>query len=212
MTVCHKTKNFAVKFIYMALDLKEISTVTLVLFAIIDVLGSVPVILDIKSKVGHVDAKYATGVSGFIMIIFLFAGKELLKIIGIDVASFSLAGSIVIFLVGLEMTLNRDIFKSGNASAKSTSVVPIAFPMIAGAGTLTTLLSLRSEYDVYVILIAILINLAIIYFVIRFIPKIENLIGDTGINILRKVFGVILLSIAIKLFSKNLALLFHFKA
>ena len=141
---------------------------------------------------------------------FLFVGKELLKIIGIDVASFSLAGSIVIFLVGLEMTLNRDIFKSGNASAKSTSVVPIAFPMIAGAGTLTTLLSLRSEYDVYVILIAIIINLAIIYFVIRFIPKIENLLGDTGINILRKVFGVILLSIAIKLFSKNLVLLFHF--
>ena len=194
----------------MPVDIKEISTVTLVLFAIIDVLGSVPVILDIKSKVGHVDAKYATLVSGFIMILFLFLGKELLKIIGIDVASFSLAGSIVIFLVGLEMTLNRDIFKSGNSSIKGSSVVPIAFPMIAGAGTLTTLLSLRSEYNVYVILIAIIINLAIIYIVIRFIPKIENLLGDTGINILRKVFGVILLSIAIKLFSKNLALLFHF--
>ena len=108
------------------------------------------------------------------------------------------------------MTLNRDIFKSGNSTVKSSSIVPIAFPMIAGAGTLTTLLSLRSEYHVNVILIAILINLAIIYFVIRFIPKIENLIGDTGINILRKVFGVILLSISIKLFSKNLALLFHF--
>lgn len=194
----------------MHLDFKEISTVTLILFAIIDVLGSVPVILDIKSKVGHVDARYATGVSGLIMIVFLFIGKELLKIIGIDIASFSLAGSIVIFLIGLEMTLNRDIFKSGNSSPKSTSVVPIAFPMIAGAGTLTTLLSLRSEYAVEVILIAILINLAVIYFVIRFIPKIENLIGDTGINILRKVFGIILLSIAIKLFSKNLALLFHF--
>ncbi len=192
------------------MDIKEITTVTLILFAIIDVLGSVPVILDIKSKVGHVDAKYATIVSGFIMIVFLFTGNQLLNLIGIDVASFSLAGSIVIFLVGLEMTLNRDIFKSGNASVKSTSVVPIAFPMIAGAGTLTTLLSLRSEYDVYVILIAILINLAIIYFVIRFIPKIELLIGDTGINILRKVFGIILLSIAIKLFSKNLTLLFQF--
>lgn len=194
----------------MHLEINEIATVTLVLFAIIDVLGSVPVILDIKSKLGHVDAKYATLVSGFIMILFLFAGKQLLRIIGIDVASFSLAGSIVIFLVGLEMTLNRDIFKSGNSTVKSTSVVPIAFPMIAGAGTLTTLLSLRSEYDVAVIMIAILINLAIIYFVIRFIPKIEHLLGDTGINILRKVFGVILLSIAIKLFSKNLALLFHF--
>ena len=194
----------------MHLDIKEIATVTLVLFAIIDVLGSIPVILDIKSKLGHVDAKYAALVSGFIMILFLFSGKELLKIIGIDVASFSIAGSIVIFLVGLEMTLNRDIFKSGNSSVKSISVVPIAFPMIAGAGTLTTILSLRSEYEVPVILIAILINLVIIYAVIRFIPKIENLLGDTGINILRKVFGVILLSIAIKLFSKNVILLFHF--
>ena len=194
----------------MHLDIKEIVTVSLILFAIIDILGSVPVLLDIKSKVGHVDAKYATLVSGFIMILFLFGGKQILKIIGIDVASFSLAGSIVIFLVGLEMTLNRDIFKSGNSTVKSSSVVPIAFPMIAGAGTLTTLLSLRSEYEVITILIGILINLIIIYAVIRFIPKIEQLLGDTGINILRKVFGVILLSIAIKLFSKNLALLFHF--
>ncbi|MFN8284597.1 MAG: MarC family protein [Chitinophagales bacterium] len=194
----------------MHLDIKEIATVSLILFAIIDILGSVPVLLDIKSKVGHVDAKYATLVSGLIMILFLFGGKQILKIIGIDVASFSLAGSIVIFLVGLEMTLNRDIFKSGNSTIKSSSVVPIAFPMIAGAGTLTTLLSLRSEYEVITILIAILINLIIIYAVIRFIPKIEKLLGDTGINILRKVFGVILLSIAIKLFSKNLAILFHF--
>lgn len=194
----------------MHIDIKEIATVSLVLFAIIDILGSVPVILDIKSKVGRVDAKYATLVSGFIMILFLFGGKQILKIIGIDVASFSLAGSIVIFLVGLEMTLNRDIFKSGNSTVKSSSVVPIAFPMIAGAGTLTTLLSLRSEYEVITILIGILINLIIIYAVIRFIPKIEQLLGDTGINILRKVFGVILLSIAIKLFSKNLAILFHF--
>lgn len=193
----------------MEIGFKEIITVTLILFAIIDILGAVPVLLDIKSKVGQVDAKFATIVSGGIMILFLFLGNQLLNLIGIDVASFSIAGSIVIFLVGLEMTLNRDIFKSGNSSPKSSSIVPVAFPMIAGAGTLTTLLSLRSEYHFYVILIAILINLLIIYFVIRFIPKIEALIGDTGINILRKVFGVILLSIAIKLFSKNLAILFQ---
>lgn len=194
----------------MHLDIKEISTVTLILFAIIDVLGSVPVILDLKSKVGHVDAKYATFVSGAIMVVFLFIGKGLLKMIGIDMASFSLAGSIVIFLIGLEMTLDRDIFKSSNSTPKSTSIVPIAFPIIAGAGTLTTLLSLRSEYSLEVILIAIFINLIIIYFVLKFIPKIEQVIGDNGINILRKVFGIILLSIAIKLFSKNLSLLFHF--
>jgi multiple antibiotic resistance protein len=194
----------------MHAGLNEIATVTLVLFAIIDVLGSIPVILDIKSKVGHVDAKYATLVSGLIMVIFLFIGNELLHLIGIDIASFSIAGSIVIFLIGLEMTLNRDIFKSaGNTTVKSSSVVPIAFPMIAGAGTLTTLLSLRSQYNVYIILTGILINLFVIYFVIRFIPRIEALLGDTGINILRKVFGVILLSISIKLFSSNLALLFR---
>ncbi|MEZ5054360.1 MAG: MarC family protein [Chitinophagales bacterium] len=140
------------------------------------------------------------------MLLLLFLGNQLLNLIGIDVASFSIAGSI--FLIGLEMTLNRDIFKSGNATVKSSSVVPIAFPMIAGAGTLTTLLSLRSEYQLYTILVAVFINLAFIYFVIRFIPKIEKLLGDTGINIFRKVFGVILLSIAIKLFSKNVALLF----
>ncbi|MEN9489213.1 MAG: multiple antibiotic resistance (MarC)-related protein [Bacteroidota bacterium] len=194
----------------MLLYIKEISTVTLILFAIIDVLGSVPVLLDIKSKVGHIDARYATFVSGLIMVVFLFIGKQLLNMIGIDMASFSLAGSIVIFLIGLEMTLERDIFKSGNSTPKSSSIVPIAFPIIAGAGTLTTLLSLRSEYSMEVILISIVINLIVIYFVLKFIPKIEQLLGDTGINILRKVFGIILLSIAIKLFSKNLSILFHF--
>lgn len=192
----------------MSFELQDLITVTLVLFAIIDILGSVPVILDIKSKVGQVDAKYATLVSGGIMILFLFTGEYLLKLIGVDVISFSLAGAIVIFLVGLEMTLNRDIFKSGNSSVKSTSVVPIAFPMIAGAGTLTTLLSLRSQYTIYVILAAIFINLLIIYYVIRFIPKIERILGETGIGILRRVFGIILLSIALKIFSTNLMKLF----
>lgn len=193
----------------MPYHFKEIITVSLVLFAIIDILGSIPVILDIKSKVGMVDAKYATLVSGGIMILFLFAGKYLLKLIGIDVISFSLAGAIVIFLVGLEMTLNRDIFKSGNASVKSTSVVPIAFPMIAGAGTLTTLLSLPSQYSTFEILTGIFINLVIIYYVIRFIPKIERILGDTGISILRRVFGIILLSIALKIFSANVMKLVH---
>ena len=189
----------------MHIDFKEIITVSLVLFAIIDILGSIPVILDIKSKIGLVDAKYATLVSGGIMILFLFTGEYLLKLIGIDVISFSLAGAIVIFLVGLEMTLNRDIFKSGNAaSLKSTSVVPLAFPMIAGAGTLTTLLSLRSQYSIVVILAGIFLNLVVIYYVIRFIPKIERILGDTGIGILRRVFGIILLSMALKIFSANI--------
>lgn len=191
----------------MAFNLKDIASITLILFAVIDILGSIPVILDIKSKVGYVNARQATLVSGGIMLVFMFVGKAILKLIGIDLASFSIAGAIVIFLIGLEMILNRDIFKSGNNPATST-IVPIAFPIIAGAGTLTTLLSLRSEYALENIIVAILINLIIVYLVLRFIPKIEKALGDAGISILRRVFGIILLSIAIKLFSKNFNLLF----
>jgi multiple antibiotic resistance protein len=188
-------------------NLKDITTISLILFAIIDILGSVPVILDIKSKVGHIDNKKATLVSGGIMIGFLFLGNIFLKLIGLDLASFSIAGAIVIFLIGLEMILNRDIFKT-SGSGVTSSVVPIAFPIIAGAGTLTTLLSLRSEYALENILTAIFINLIIVYVVLIFIPRIERMLGEGGINILRRVFGIILLSIAIKLFTKNIGLLF----
>lgn len=188
-------------------NFKEIVTISLILFAVIDILGSIPVILDIKSKVGNVDARQATIVSGIIMFTFLFVGNQILKLIGVDLASFSIAGSIVIFLIGLEMILNRDIFKT-QGDSKTSTIVPIAFPIIAGAGTLTTLLSLRSEYDLINIIIAVLINLVIIFVVIHFIPRIEKLLGDGGIAVLRRVFGIILLSIAIKLFSKNLSILF----
>jgi multiple antibiotic resistance protein len=157
--------------------------------------------------VGHIDNKKATLVSGGIMIGFLFLGNIFLKLIGLDLASFSIAGAIVIFLIGLEMILNRDIFKASN-NALTSSVVPIAFPLIAGAGTLTTLLSLRSEYALENILTAIFINLIIVYVVLIFIPRIERMLGEGGINILRRVFGIILLSIAIKLFTKNIGLLF----
>ena len=191
----------------MEFNIKDIASITLILFAVIDILGSIPVILDIKSKVGYVDARQATLVSGGIMLVFMFVGNILLKLIGIDLASFSIAGAIVIFLIGLEMILNRDIFKSGNNPSTST-IVPIAFPIIAGAGTLTTLLSLRSEYAVENILVSIFINLVVVYLVLRFIPKIEKALGDAGISILRRVFGIILLSIAIKLLSKNIGLLF----
>ena len=193
-----------------SLNLKEIISVTLILFSVIDILGSIPVIIDLRKKAGAINARRATLVSGGLMIAFLYVGKEILKLFGVDVASFAVAGALILFLIGLEMILGRNIFKHDTVHSNATSIVPIAFPMIAGAGTLTTLLSLRSEYSVEIILVAILINLAVIYFVIRFIPKIEQMIGDTGINILRKVFGIILLSIAIKLFSKNLILLFRF--
>ncbi len=190
----------------MIIDFKNIVTISLVLFAIIDILGSIPIILDIRNKVGHIDEKFATIISGSIMIIFLFGGEFILKLIGIDLISFSLAGAIVIFIIGLEMTLNRNFFKEGKTSTpKGTIVMPIAFPMIAGAGTLTTLLSLRSQYNMLEILIGVLINLAIIYFVIKFLPNIERFFGTTGIDILRKVFGFVLLSISMKIFISNLA-------
>ncbi|MCB9074131.1 MAG: MarC family protein [Chitinophagales bacterium] len=190
----------------MIIDFKNIVTISLVLFAIIDILGSIPIILDIRNKVGHIDEKFATIISGSIMIIFLFGGEFILRLIGIDLISFSLAGAIVIFIIGLEMTLNRNFFKEGKTSTpKGTIVMPIAFPMIAGAGTLTTLLSLRSQYNMLEILIGVLINLAIIYFVIKFLPNIERFFGTTGIDILRKVFGFVLLSISMKIFISNLA-------
>lgn len=190
----------------MIIDFKNIVTISLVLFAIIDILGSIPIILDIRNKVGHIDEKFATIISGSIMITFLFGGEFILKLIGIDLISFSLAGAIVIFIIGLEMTLNRNFFKEGKTSTpKGTIVMPIAFPMIAGAGTLTTLLSLRSQYNMLEILIGVLINLAIIYFVIKFLPNIERFFGTTGIDILRKVFGFVLLSISMKIFISNLA-------
>jgi multiple antibiotic resistance protein len=187
----------------MEFNFRDILSISLILFAVIDILGSIPVILDIKSKAGFVNARQATVVSGGIMILFLFVGKALLKLIGIDLASFSIAGAIVIFLIGLEMILNRDIFKSGNNPATST-IVPIAFPIIAGAGTLTTLLSLRSEYALENILVGVFINLIIVYVVLHFIPRIERILGEAGISILRRVFGIILLSIAIKLMSNNI--------
>jgi len=186
---------------------KDILTISLILFAVIDILGSVPIILDIRAKAGHIDARQATLVSGMIMFIFLFVGNQILKLIGIDLASFSIAGSIVIFLIGLEMILNRDIFKSHDDPRTST-IVPIAFPLIAGAGTLTTLLSLRAEYALENIVVSVLINLTVIFIVLHFIPKIEKILGEGGIAVLRRVFGIILLSIAIKLFSKNLSMLF----
>ncbi|MCB0511684.1 MAG: MarC family protein [Bacteroidetes bacterium] len=190
----------------MLIDFKNLVTISIVLFAIIDILGSIPIILDIRNKVGHIDEKFATIISGSIMITFLFGGEFILKLIGIDLISFSLACAIVIFIIGLEMTLNRNFFKEGKTSTpKGTIVMPIAFPMIAGAGTLTTLLSLRSQYNMLEILIGVLINLAIIYFVIKFLPNIERFFGTTGIDILRKVFGFVLLSISMKIFISNLA-------
>jgi multiple antibiotic resistance protein len=185
----------------MQFDLREIITVTMILFAVIDVIGSLPVLLDLKQKVGIIDSGKVTLVSGGIMIAFMFMGEPLLHLIGIDVRSFAIAGSLIIFFLALEMILGIKFYKDDNAA--TASIVPIAFPLIAGTGTLTTLLSMRAAYKMESIVIAILVNLVFVYIVLKNIYRIEKILGPGGINILRKVFGIILLAIAVKLFTTN---------
>lgn len=182
---------------------KEIMTVSLILFAVIDILGSIPVLVDIKTKVGFIHSAKATYTAGFIMLLFLVLGESLLGFIGIDTASFAVAGSIVIFLIALEMILGINIFKSEGGDPSNASIVPIAFPLIAGAGTLTTILSLKSEYDYWAIGIGIILNLMLVYGVLRSVPYLEKKLGNGGIDVLRRIFGIILLAISIKLFKTN---------
>jgi len=190
----------------MNFDWKEIFTVGMVLFAVIDIVGTIPIIVDLRNKIGHIHSERASLVSGLIMITFLFVGEGMLKFIGVDVKSFAVAGSIVLFFLALEMILGISIYK--DEEPKTASIVPIAFPLIAGAGTMTTLLSLRAEYQSINIVIAILINIVIVYAVLKLSGKIEKMLGKTGLAVIRKVFGVILLAIAVKLFAANVKGLF----
>lgn len=185
----------------MELDFKNILTVSAILFAVIDVVGSVPVILQVRAKVGNIQPGKATLVSLIIMIGFLFVGENILKFLGVDAASFAIAGSLVLFFLALEMILGIKIYRDD--LPETASVVPIAFPLIAGTGTMTTLLSLRSVYSIETIIIAILPNILVVYLVLRNLGFIEHLLGPAGINIVRKVFGIVLLAIAIKLFRNN---------
>jgi len=187
------------------MDLNDILTISLTLFAVVDILGALPLIISIRQKTGSVNSLKATIVSFFIMMAFLFLGENLLHLIGIDVQSFSMAGAIVIFLLALEMILNIELFKSENQDNSGT-IVPVAFPLIAGAGTLTTILSLRAieTFSYYEITIGIMLNLVFVYFVLKTTNKIERILGFSGINILRRVFGIILLAISIKLFKTGL--------
>ncbi|WP_395059149.1 MarC family protein [Flavobacterium sp.] len=185
---------------------KEIVTVSMVLFAVIDIIGSIPVIVDLRSKVGHIHSEKASIVAMFIMITFLFVGEELLHLIGIDVNSFAVAGSFVLFFLALEMILGIRLYR--DEEAKTASIVPIAFPLIAGAGTMTTLLSLKSQFHTINIIIAILLNIILVYAVLKSSSKIEKMLGVTGLGIIRKVFGVVLLAIAVKLFAANVKGLF----
>ena len=190
----------------MFIDFREIFTVTMVLFAVIDIVGSIPVIISLRSKVGHIQSEKASIVAFFIMIIFLFIGKELLKLIGISVNSFAVAGSFVLFFLALEMILGIRLYRDDEAS--TASIVPIAFPLIAGTGTMTTLLSLKAQYHDVNIIIAIFLNIVLVYGVLKSSAKIEKVLGVTGLLIIRKVFGVVLLAIAVKLFATNVKALF----
>lgn len=181
--------------------LKEVASISLVLFAIIDILGSIPVIIMLRQKAGKIESEKTSVVAFTLMILFLLLGDQILAMMGVDIASFAIAGSFVIFFVALEMVFGLTLFKEELPEA--ASIVPLAFPLIAGAGTMTTLLSLKSQYSTIHIVTGIIINVVIIYVVLKNTYRIERVLGRTGLVILRKAFGIILLSIAIRLFRTN---------
>ena len=191
----------------MGLNFKEIITATMILFAVIDVIGSIPIIIDLRRRVGHIQSEKASLVVAIIMIAFLFVGEEILKLIGIDVNSFAVAGAFVLLFLALEMILGIQLYK--DEAPETASVVPLAFPLIAGAGSMTTILSLRAEYETINIIIAIVINSIFVYIVLKSSKKIERLLGKGGINVVRKIFGIILMAIAVKLFAANIQGLFQ---
>jgi multiple antibiotic resistance protein len=188
----------------MNISFNELITVCFTLFAVIDIVGSVPLLISLKEKMGGIRSVQATCISGALMILFLFAGEPFLRILGLDIYSFAVGGSVVIFLLGLEMVLGHEIFK-GNQDIKSGTLVPIAFPIIAGSGTLTTIMSLKANFNEAYILSGILINLVVVYIVLTSLKFIERVLGPAGLMAVRKFFGVILLAIAVKLFSSNIA-------
>jgi multiple antibiotic resistance protein len=175
----------------------------MVLFAVIDIFGSIPIIIKVKERSGEIFPGKITIVSTLLMILFLIGGEKLLGLFGVNIESFAVAGSIILFLMAMEMILGREFFKEQASAGKSASIVPLAFPIIAGAGSMTSLISLRAEYEMSNILIAIIINMAVVYIVLKLTKRIERLLGPGGIAILKKVFGIILLAIAVKLFASN---------
>jgi multiple antibiotic resistance protein len=190
----------------MGFKIDELLTIVFTLFAVIDIVGSIPLLIAMKEKSGAIKSLKVTLISGGLMILFLFLGKPFLQLLGLDVKSFAVGGSIVIFLLGLEMVLGHEIFK-GDKNAQSGAVVPIAFPIIAGSGTLTTIMSLKANYDELYIALGILINLVIVYAVLKSLNFIERILGPGGLLAVRKFFGVILIAIAVKIFSSNVGAL-----
>jgi multiple antibiotic resistance protein len=185
-----------------SIDIRELLTVTFTLFAVIDIIGSVPILISLKQKMGGMKEWRATLISGGLMVLFLYIGEPFLALLGLEIQSFAVAGSIVIFILGLEMVLGIEFFK-GDSDVKTATVVPIAFPLIAGSGTLTTIMSLKANYDITTLLIAILINLVIVYLVLKSLGVIAKFLGPAGLMAVRKFFGVILLAIAVKIFATN---------
>ena len=188
----------------MNFNFKEIFTAFMILFAVIDIVGNIPIIIDLRKKVGHIQSEKASLIAGVIMILFLFIGENILSLIGIDVNSFAVAGAFVLFFIALEMILGITLYKDEGNTMLTASVFPLAFPLIAGPGSLTTLLSIKSEFSTPNIIVAIIINVLVIYLVLKTSGKIEKIIGSNGIQIIRKVFGVVLLAIAVKLFMSNI--------
>jgi multiple antibiotic resistance protein len=189
---------------YFKFSFNEIISVTMILFGIIDILGAIPVIIQLRNKAGHIQSEKASFAVLVLMIVFLFVGEQLLGVIGLDVSSFAIAGSFVIFFIAMEMILGINLFKE--EMPESVSIVPLAFPLIAGSGTLTTVLSLKSQYATQDIVVGIIVNVVFVYFVLKNTFRLEKLFGKAGLNVLRKAFGVILLAIAIKLFRSNTGL------
>jgi multiple antibiotic resistance protein len=186
----------------MEVHFNALLTVVFTLFAVIDIIGSVPILISLKQRMGEINAFRATIVSGILMVVFLFVGEKFLKVLGLDIKSFAVGGSIVIFILGLEMVLGMEFFKS-EKDVKAATLVPIAFPLIAGSGTLTTIISLKANFTDGTIMAGIIINLIIIYVVLRLLDVIARLLGNAGLIAVRKFFGVILLAIAVKIFAEN---------
>ncbi|WP_415372354.1 MarC family protein [Patiriisocius sp. Uisw_047] len=192
----------------MNFNFKEIATATMVLFAVIDIIGSIPIIISLKEKSGKIKSGRASIIAAVVLIVFLFVGERILNLIGINVYEFAVAGSFILFFIALEMILGIKLFKQDEETLGSATVFPIAFPIVAGPGSLTSLLSLRAEYSIENIIVAILVNVVVVFIVLRTSGSLQRFLGKNGIAIIEKVFGVILLAIAVKLFTSNIQLLF----
>tara|TARA_R100000353_G_scaffold43121_1_gene34592 strand:- start:159519 stop:160124 length:606 start_codon:yes stop_codon:yes gene_type:complete len=194
----------------MTLNFKEIVTATMVLFAVIDIIGSIPIIIGLRDKAGHINSGKASIIAAVVMVVFLFLGERILNLIGVNVNEFAVAGALILFFMALEMILGVTLFKEGSTSPDMASIFPLAFPLLAGPGSLTTLLSLRAEFDLQNIIVAIFVNIVIIYVVLKTSAKLQRFLGKNGIAVIQKIFGVILLAIAVKLFTSNIQELFNY--